>query len=401
MLSPNTFALTALLALLTALGPLAMDLYLPSLPVIADALAAPFAHVQLTISSYLVGFAAGQLVYGPMSDIYGRKPVLSAALAIFCIGTLACSAAPTIGTLIAARMVQGAGAAGALVLARAIVRDIYEGPRAGRELSLMASIMAVAPIIAPVLGGVTQTLFGWRFGFTVTFVAGLAAIAVVWRLLPETARLTQTGGHPILSTLRSFRAIAQDRSFLAHLAIATAIYCGLFSYISGSSFVLQELYGLSPLAFGMFYGVTSLGFIVGATLAAHIVTRSGFDRTIGLGAAALAVGGLALIVGVALLPGSVVAVSAPMMVYCAGLGLALPLSVAGTLQPFPERAGAASSFVGCVQQSAGAVIGVAVGHALGATAWPMVIAIAAMGCLTLVLWAATRKTRARAFAQKV
>ncbi|MGA8157654.1 MAG: MFS transporter, partial [Rhodoplanes sp.] len=162
MLSPDTFALTALLALLTALGPLAMDLYLPSLPAIEAALAASTAQVQLTISVYLIGFAIGQVVYGPVSDRFGRKPVLSAALTIFCVGTLVCSIAPTIGALIAARAFQGAGAAGVIVLARAIVRDLYEGPRAGRELSLMGAIMGIAPIVAPTIGGFTQTNFGWR-----------------------------------------------------------------------------------------------------------------------------------------------------------------------------------------------------------------------------------------------
>ena len=274
MLSPDTFALTALLALLTALGPLAMDLYLPSLPAIEAALAAPTAQVQLTISVYLIGFAIGQIVYGPVSDRLGRKPVLSAALTIFCVGTLVCSIAPTIGALIAARALQGAGAAGVIVLARAIVRDLYEGPRAGRELSLMGAIMGVAPIVAPMIGGFTQTNFGWRFGFILIFVAGLAAIAVVARLLPETARRSNAVGHPVVALARSFAVVGRSSNFLAHLGIATASYAGLFAYISGSSFVLQGLYGLSPLAFGLFYGVTSLGFIAG-TLSSSATALTG------------------------------------------------------------------------------------------------------------------------------
>jgi len=396
MLSPNTFAFTALLALLTALGPLAMDLYLPSLPAIETALGAPAAQVQLTISVYLIGFAVGQIAYGPVSDRFGRKPVLGAALTIFCAGTLMCSAAPTIGALIAARALQGAGAAGVIVLARAVVRDLYEGPRAGRELSLMGAIMGVAPIVAPVIGGFTQTTFGWRFGFILIFVAGLAAIAVMWRLLPETARRTKVVGHPVVALVRSYAIVAKSGNFLAHLGIATTSYAGLFAYISGSSFVLQGLYGLSPLAFGLFYGVTSLGFIAGTLTGAKLVGRRGFDRTIGLGSGALAGGGLLLTVAVGLAPSWIVALAAPMMVYLAGLGLVLPLSIAAALQPFPERAGAASSLVGSVQQTIGAIVGAIVGHALGATAWPMIIGIAAAGCLTLLLWLATGKIRTRA-----
>jgi len=393
MLSPDTFALTALLALLTALGPLAMDLYLPSLPAIERALAASTAHVQLTISVYLIGFAVGQIIYGPVSDRFGRKPVLGAALGIFCVGTLVCSVAPTIDALIAARALQGAGAAGVIVLARAIVRDLYEGARAGRELSLMAAIMGVAPIVAPVIGGFTQTTFGWRFGFVVIFVAGIGAIGVVWRLLPETGRANKLHGHPLLALARSYVVVAGSGSFLAYLGIATASYAGLFAYISGSSFVLQGLYGLSPLAFGLFYGVTSLGFIAGTLIGAQLVSRRGFDRTTGFGAGALAGGGLLLIAGVGFAPSWAAAFAAPMMVYLAGLGLVLPLAIAAALQPFPERAGAASSLVGCVQQTVGALVGAIVGHALGASAWPMVIGIAVPGVLTLLLWLATRRIR--------
>jgi DHA1 family bicyclomycin/chloramphenicol resistance-like MFS transporter len=394
MLSPDTFALTALLALLTALGPLSMDLYLPSLPAIEAALGAPAAQVQLTISVFLVGFAIGQVVYGPISDRFGRKPVLNAALTIFCVGTLVCSIAPTIGALIAARALQGVGAAGVIVLTRAIVRDLYEGPRAGRELSLMGAIMGVAPIVGPMIGGFLQTNFGWRSGFIFIFAAGLAAI-VVARLLPETARRNKVVGHPVIALVRSFAVVGRSGSFLAHLGIATACYAGLFAYISGSSFVLQGLYGLSPLAFGLYYGVTSLGFIAGTLIGAKLVVRHGFNWTIGLGAGALASGGLLLIVGVGLAPSSIVAFAAPMMIFSAGFGLVLPLSMASALQPFPERAGAASSFMGSVQQIVGATVGVIVGHALGTSTWPMIIGIAASGCLTLLLWLTTRKIRTR------
>jgi DHA1 family bicyclomycin/chloramphenicol resistance-like MFS transporter len=187
--------------------------------------------------------------------------------------------------------------------------------------------------------------------------------------------------------------VARSGSFLSYLGLATASYAGLFAYISGSSFVIQGLYGLSPLAFGLFYAVTSLGFIAGTLIGAQLVSRRGFDRTIGLGAASLAGGGLLLVASVGLAPSWAIAIAAPMMVYLAGLGLVLPLSIAAALQPFPERAGAASSFVGCVQQTVGALVGAIVGHALGATAWPMVFGIAVPGCLTLLLWLATRKMR--------
>src|SRR5262249_10350964 len=150
-----------------------VDLYLPSLPAIGEALAATPAAVQLTISAYLIGFGAGQVVYGPLSDRLGRKPVMLGALLLFCAATLACAAAPSIAVLIGARAVQAFGAAGAIVLARAVVRDLYEGARAGRELSLMAAAMGLAPIVGPVIGSILQAAFGWRSCFVFILLAGV------------------------------------------------------------------------------------------------------------------------------------------------------------------------------------------------------------------------------------
>ncbi len=393
MLRPDTLALTALLALLTALGPLAMDLYLPSLPEIGRLLGAADSEVQLTISGYLIGFAAGQIVYGPISDRLGRKPVLTAALVLFCAATLICTAAQGIAALIAARTLQGAGSSGIIVLARAVVRDLYEGPRAGRELSLMGMIMGVVPMVAPLIGGATQIAYGWRAGFVLIFAVGFAAIVMVWRLLPETAPKIGIAPVALADLLAAFRRVGADAGFRAHTALVTTSYAGLFAYISGSSFVMQELYGLSPFGFGTVFAVSSFGFVAGTFLASQVVIRAGLDRTIGLGAAALAGGGLMMIAAVALAPQSAAAVAVPMAIYLAGLGLAMPQALAGALQPFPDHAGAASSLIGFVQQATGAVVGALVGLAVGASVWPFVLAIAAMGCLTLVLWITTRAVR--------
>jgi DHA1 family bicyclomycin/chloramphenicol resistance-like MFS transporter len=394
MLRPDTLALTLLLALLTAIGPLSVDLYLPSLPAIGAALAADPASVQLTISSYLIGFAAGQIVYGPLADRYGRKPVMLAALAIFCVATLACAAAPSIAVLIGARFMQAFGSSGAVVLARAIVRDLYEGPRAGRELSMMAMIMGLAPIVAPVIGSGLQSAFGWRACFIFIVAAGIVAAAAVRWLLPETLRSDRR--HAASGLLASFAVVARNRAALAYIAIITGGYAGLFAFISASPFVLQSVYALDPVGFAIAFAVASSGYILGTVLAAHLVTRRGLDRTIGLGAAALASGGLAMVTALALAPGAVAGIVAPTMLYLFGLGVAMPQSFAGALQPFPERAGAASSLIGAVQQTVAATSGALVVRALGSSAWPLAIAIAVPGCLTFAVWAATRGVRAKA-----
>src|SRR6202051_4071733 len=186
MLRPGTFGLTLLLSFLTALGPLTMDMYLPSLPAIGQALGASTVQVQLTISSYLIGFAAGQIVYGPVSDRVGRRPVILAALVLYGVATIVCAVAQSIEVLIAVRFVQALGGAGAIVLARAVVRDLYSGVRAGRELSLMGSIQALAPILAAVVGGVLKTLFDGRRSFILLVVFAVSVGIATARLLPET-----------------------------------------------------------------------------------------------------------------------------------------------------------------------------------------------------------------------
>jgi DHA1 family bicyclomycin/chloramphenicol resistance-like MFS transporter len=393
MLRPDTFALTALLALLTALGPVSTDMYLPSLPEIGRLLGASIAHVQLTISVYLAFFAVGQIVYGPVSDRLGRKPVLMGSLILYSAASLGCAAAATIELLIAARAMQALGGAGVIVVARAIVRDLYEGPRAGRELSMMGTIMGIAPIVAPVVGGLMQTVFGWRANFALALAFGLIACAIVWRKLPETLRQRAEMPLSLVGMLRTYGVFARSRVFLAHLALVTLSYAGLFAWLSGASFVLQDLYGLTAFEFGFAFAGGSLGYVLGTTLATRLVVRYGLDRVIGLGSLALALGGLAMVAGVVLQWSWAFAMVLPIALYLTGLGLTLPQGIAGALSPFAERAGAASSVLGFVQQTFAALLGVALGHLLGDSAWPLAAAIAAMGCLTILVWALTRAAR--------
>ena len=336
--------------------------------------------MQLTLSSYLAGYALGQIGYGPFSDRYGRRPVLLFALVLFCIANLACALASSIEALIAARALQALGGSGAIVVARAIVRDLYAGARAGRELSLMGAIMALAPIVAPLVGGVLQTVFGWRANFIVTFGVGVIATMLVWRSLPET--LSRRAPEPLTfgGAVRVYAGLLQNRAYLAHLGIVATSFAGLFAWISGSSFVLQDIYGLSPFGFSLAFVVGSLGLHAryaacdptrharrtrphpGMGIAGARGRRSRVDRFArarrDLGCRPGAADGA--------LP--------------ARFGLALPQAMAGALTPFPDRAGAASSLIGFVQQASAAALGAVVGHTLGQTAWPMAAAVAMMGC---------------------
>ena len=396
MLRPGTFALTALLAGLSAVGPLTTDMYLPSLPDIARLLGASSAQVQLTVSAYLIGFAAGQIIYGPVSDRHGRKPVLIGAIALYCAASLACALSTSIEMLIVARAFQALGGSGGIVLTRAIVRDIYSGAHAGRELSVIGSVMALAPVLAPILGGLIQTAFGWRVTFLALVGAGFAGAAVVWALLPET--LNNRAAEPVSlpSMLRSYRIVGRNPAYLAYLSITSASYAGLFAWISGSAFVLQDLYGLAPFDFGVAFALGSVGYMIGSAIAARLVIRLGLDGVLGLGGCACAAGGLAMVAAVASGLTSSISLVLPMAVYLAGLGMVLPQGIAGAMTPFPERAGAASSLFGFLQQTAAAVCGAAVGWFLGQSAWPLALGVATMGFATFGLWLATRGLRARA-----
>jgi DHA1 family bicyclomycin/chloramphenicol resistance-like MFS transporter len=395
LLRPGTFALTLLLSFLTALGPLSMDMYLPSLPDIGQTLQAPIPQVQLTISSYLFGFAVGQIFYGPISDRLGRKPVLLVALALYGVATIGCAAAQSIHGLIAMRFVQALGGAGSIVLARAVVRDLYSGVRAGRELSLMGSVTAFAPIVAPMIGGLLQTAFGWRAIFVLLVIFAVVSGAVAARLLPETLRERTPGPFSLGGMAAVYRSILAHRGFLANLGILTTTFIGLFAWVSGAPVVMQGVhYGLTPFVFGVTFAMGAAGYMFGTFVAARLVMRVGLDRMMGLGTAVMALGGLTLMAVVAFDLSHAFWLVGAMTIYLAGLGFALPASMAGALTPFPDRAGAASSLMGFTQQSGAAIAAAAIGFYLGRSAWPVAIAVAAMGCLALVIWALTRKVRA-------
>ena len=394
MLRPGSLALTLLLAMLTGLGPLSVDMYLASLPSIGRLLDAPTSQVQLTISAYLVGFAIAQVFHGPLSDRHGRRPVLLAALGIYLVATLACAMAFSIETLIAARFLQAVGGSGASVLARAVVRDMYEGTRIGRELARMAAIMALAPLVAPLIGGVLQTVFGWRSNFVALFFFGAVAWTMVWFLLPETLRQRAPEPVSVASTLRSYRRFLADRGFVIHLGIATCCLCGLFAWISSAAFVLQDIYGLSALIFGLSFAVGSSGYMVGTAIAARFVMRWGGGLTMGLGAAAMAFGGLVMVLLLMFMPHGAIGIIVAIGLYLIGMGMTLAQAQAGALLPYPDRAGAASSLLGFVTQTSSAVVGAILGHTLGLSAWPLAMAMVLAGGLSLLLWALSRAARA-------
>lgn len=393
MLKRNTFALTIVLALLTALGPLSTDMYLPSLPSIASDLSASASQTQLTLSVFLFGFAVGQFFYGPISDRVGRKPVLLTGLVLFTLASLGCALAPDIESLIVLRFFQALGASGPVVLARAIVRDLYEGSRAGRELSRMASIMGVVPAIAPVIGSLLTPFGGWRVTFFLALACGVALTVTVAFQLGESLPRKTPNAVSFGSILRGFLSLLEHPGYRVYTMLSMLGYGGLFAFISGSSFVLQNIYGLGQLGFAFSFAFVVVGYIGGTFLAQHWVSRRGLDGTILIGVSCLALGGSLMILLVAFGVTSYMAIVGPMAVYGAGVGLTMPQAMASALMPFPDRAGAASSLLGICQMSFAALLGIALGQHLDGSALPLPIAVAATGVTALAVFLSTGRAR--------
>jgi DHA1 family bicyclomycin/chloramphenicol resistance-like MFS transporter len=383
-LKSGTLGITILLGLLTAIGPLSTDMYLPSLPSIQRHFEATTGHAQWTLSAYLLGFALGQVFYGPLSDRRGRKRVMLVGLTLYALANLASAFAPSLEVLISARFMQGVGAAGPLVLARAIVRDLYEGREAGQQLARMGTIMGIVPAIAPVLGAGIEILAGWRMNFlAVVFLAIALGIAVV-RQLPETLKQPLASPFSLREIMRGYGALLRDGRFTAFALLSAATYAGLFAFISGSSFVMQGHFGLSPTGFAAAFGVMVLGFILGTVIAQKVVATKGSLRAIEIGTVLQAVAGLALLGFSLALPHWLPGLAVPMAFYAMGVGFTLPQSAAGALMPFPDRAGSVSSLLGITQMSFAAVVGALVGAFVAKSPVALTATTALMGLVGLL-----------------
>ncbi|WP_448204413.1 multidrug effflux MFS transporter [Azospirillum sp. sgz302134] len=372
---PDSLAVRVLLTALVAFGPLSTDLYLPSLPTLVTVFGTDIATVQLTLSVFLVGFAVSQLVYGPVSDRFGRRPALLGGVAIYLVASAACALTDSIGGLILARFFQALGACCGPVVARAVVRDVFGRDRAATALAYMAMAMTLAPAVGPILGGVITELFGWRGNFLLLTGFAVLILGATWALLAETNAHRDENALQPGRMAANYILLLRDRGFLGFMLTVAFTYSGIFAFISGSSFVLIGRLHLTPAQYGASFGVVVLGYTLGSFLAGRLSHRKGGPWMIRTGTALSLAGGL---LGVALAVADVAhlaAVVAPVFVFMVGAGLTLPNAMAGAVGPYPMMAGLASALVGFAQMAIAAGVGVAVGHLHTGTQRPMMGAI--------------------------
>jgi DHA1 family bicyclomycin/chloramphenicol resistance-like MFS transporter len=375
---PDSLAVAVLLTALVAFGAISTDLYLPSLPAIGREFASDTGEVQLTLSVFLAGFALSQVVYGPLSDRYGRRPVLIGGLGLYVAASFACMVAPGIELLIAARFLQALGACAGVVLGRAVVRDVYGRERAARALSYMSMAMALAPALGPILGGFLQVWFGWRANFLVLASFGTGCLLGVFLLLPETSPQRDPAATSAAQMARNYLLLAKDPVYLGYVLVTAFAYSGIFAFISGSSFVLIEVLGLSPDRYGLCFAAVVVGYMVGTFASGRLSLALGLERLM-LAGALIGLAGGALALSLALAGRlDVAAVVAPVFLFMIGAGLMLPNAIAGAIAPYPMMAGTASAFLGVVQMGVAAALGIAVGQLHDGTARGMTGALAAV-----------------------
>ncbi|MBO8196098.1 multidrug effflux MFS transporter [Streptomyces oryzae] len=368
--------ITLILGGLTALPPLSIDMYLPALPEVSGALHVSAASAQLTLTACMIGLAVGQLVAGPMSDRFGRRRPLLIGMGCYIVASLACALAPTAATLTVFRLAQGLAGAAGVVIARAVVRDMYDGLAMARFFSTLMLISGAAPVLAPVLGGQVLRFTDWRGVFCILAGIGLLLVLVVARKLPETlpAARRHRGGLP--DALRTMRGLFADRVFTGYLLTACLAFAALFSYVAASPFVVQEIYGASPQTFSLLFMVNSIGLVAFGQLNGKIlVGRVPLDRVLAFGLCMAGAATVALLLMTTGVFGHVglVPLATGLCVMMSGMGLIMPNANSQALMRTPHAAGSASALLGTSQFLIGAVASPLVGVAGERTAVPMAL----------------------------
>jgi len=387
-----------LLGALTAFAPLSIDMYLPALPLLERVFGATTAEVQRTLAAFLIGFAVSQLLYGPLADRFGRKRPLYGSLAMFVAASVACGAASSAGRLTLFRLFQALGACGGQVMARAMVRDLFEPAETRRVFSMLMLVLGVSPIAAPLLGGYILLWFGWRAIFGLEALIGVACLIGIHFRLPETWRADAAHRLDARKILASYALLARDRTFVSAAVVCGLAASGMFGYIASAPFVFINLYGVSPQNFGLLFGFIAVGVVGASQINGRVVHWVPADRVLRVTVIVQFVAGGALLAATLARAGGFAGLYAPLYVYVASVGFIYPCGAALAMAGHARMAGFASALLGTLQWGIAAVSTILLGTIENASALPMAIVISVCGtCALLVNLAMVRGQRTASF----
>ncbi|MCO6386719.1 multidrug effflux MFS transporter [Aliihoeflea sp. 40Bstr573] len=371
-------------ALLVAIGPISMALFTPAMPEIVRAFGTTDAAVKMTLSLYFAGFAFAQLVCGPLSDGYGRKPITIAFMGIYLAATVAAILAPTIELLIAARFAQGVGAAAGIAISRAIVRDLFTNERSARIMNLIGMILGIGPAFSPTLGGITMELFGWHAIFAFMLAFGVTIILVVKFAMTETVVRDPSRVKP-RALMRSYRSLSTSGYFMWSSFVMGGSVGALYTLATILPFVLMDRVGLTPTQFGLGMLMQSGAFFIGAVVMRRLMGKRSAYQLVIPGLCFIAAGSLLLAIGLHLFEPSFLLVMGPVGVYAFGIAFVMPAMSTASLAPFPHMAGAAASMSGFVQMGGGLVGGM-IAALVGDPVTGLSTVIPAMGFFAILSW---------------
>jgi DHA1 family bicyclomycin/chloramphenicol resistance-like MFS transporter len=378
LVAGHGWGVLAILSTLLAFASISTDLYLPAMPAMGRALHAGAGAIALTVSGYLVGFSLGQLFWGPVGDRFGRRIPVAIGLAVFVIGSAGCALSGSVGEMIFWRVVQAVGACAGVVLARAMVRDLYEGHRAAQMLSTLMTVMAIAPLLGPLAGGQILVLASWRAIFWVLVGVGLLTLAAM-ALLPETLAPARRNYEPLGNAAARYVMLLRQRRLLGYTGASAFFYAGSFAYIAGTPFAYINYYHVPPQFYGVLFGAGVIGIMITNVLNARLVVRLGNVPLLRAGTAAAALASAVLAFDARTGWGGLAGLVVPIFMFASCMGLIVANSIAGALAAFPERAGAVSALVGAIQYGSGIAGSALTGAFADGTPWPMAWVMAISG----------------------
>jgi DHA1 family bicyclomycin/chloramphenicol resistance-like MFS transporter len=386
------YRLAIVLGALTAMGPLAIDMYLPALPTIARELQTSAASMQVSLAVYFGGIAVGQAFYGPLSDRWGRKPALYFGLTLFVISSAGCALANDVGTLIALRFLQALGGCAPLVVPRAVVRDYFDQRGSVRMLSVLILVMGLAPILAPLVGGQLLVNFGWRSVFWLLAAYGALWLAIVTVALPESLPAARRQRQRFADVLAVYGRLLADRAYMGYVLSGGLIFSGLLAYIAGSPFVFIELFDVPPERYGLFFGTNAIGIIGASQVNRWLANRFDARHIVSAVLPVAMAAGLVLVLDAYTGFGGFAGILVPLFVFIACHGFVMPNTTALAMAPHGRVAGSASALLGTLQFVLGATAGTLVGVLGDGTAVPFAAVIATCGTAAFAVYRTMPRT---------